>query len=87
MSALDRLEEAASIIIFDKLAEKFLNIASALQFHESILDSLRVENNPVEGSKAALKAWLSGKSPLSPTWQALLENTSRHRHGRARSRD
>lgn len=73
MSALDRLEKVANIPIFNKLAPKFLKMASGLHFHESCLDSLRTENNPVEGSKMMMKAWLSGESSLPPTWQKLLE--------------
>jgi len=73
MSALDRLEKVAGIIIFNKLAPKFLEIASALHFHESTVDSLTVESNPAEGLKAMFEAWLSGYSPLPPTWQSLME--------------
>ena len=73
MSALDRLEKVAGIPVFNKLAPKFLKMASALHFHESCLDSLRTENNPVEGSKMMVKAWLSGESYLPPTWRKLLE--------------
>ena len=73
MSALDRLEKVAGIIIFKKLAPKFLEIASALHFHESTVDSLTVERNPVEGLKAMFEAWLSGYSPLPPTWESLME--------------
>ena len=73
MSALDRLEKVADISIFNKLAPSFLEVSSALHFNESTLDSLTKENNPVEGSKAMFKAWLSGKSPLPPTWKVLLE--------------
>ena len=73
MSALDRLEKVASISIFNKLAPSFLELASALDFDESTVDSLRQENNPVEGSKAMFKAWFSGKSSLPPTWKVLLE--------------
>ena len=73
MSALDRLEKVAGISIFDKLAPKFLEMASTLDFDESTLNSLRIENNPVEGSKDMMKAWLSGKSSLPSTWQVLLE--------------
>ena len=72
MSALDHLE-VAGISIFNKLAPKFLSLASALHFPVSISDNLTRENNPVEGSRAMMKAWLSGKSPLLPTWQVLLE--------------
>ena len=73
MSALDRLEKVAGIPVFNKLAPKFLKMASALHFHELCLDSLRTENNPVEGSKMMVKAWLSGESYLPPTWRKLLE--------------
>ena len=74
MSALDRLEKVADIPIFNKLAVKFLDMATALHFHESVLDDLRKENNSVEGSKAMFKAWLSGdKSLQPPTWQVLLK--------------
>ena len=73
MSALNRLERAAGIHIFNKLAPNFLNIASVLHFDEPTLDSLRIENNPVEGSKSMLKAWVLGKSSLPSTWQVLLE--------------
>ena len=72
MSALDRLENVAGIPVFNKLAPKFLKMASALHFHELCLDSLRTENNPVEGSKMMVKAWLSGESYLPPTWRKLL---------------
>ena len=72
MSALDHLE-VAGISIFNKLAPNFLSLASALHFPVSISDNLKRENNPVEGSRAMMKAWLSGKSPLPPTWQVLLE--------------
>ena len=73
MSALDRLEKVAGISIFNKLAPKFLEMASTLDFNESALNSFRQENNPVEGSKDMMKAWLSGKSSLPSTWQVLLE--------------
>ena len=73
MSALDRLEKVAGIIIFNKLAPKFLEIGSALHFHESTVDSLTVESNPAEGLKAMFEAWLSGYSPLPPTWLSLME--------------
>ena len=72
MSALDRLE-VAGISIFNTLAPKFLSMALGLHFPVSIFDNLRKENNPVEGSRAMMKAWLFGKSPLPPTWQVLLE--------------
>ena len=73
MSALDRLEKVAGISIFNKLAPSFLELALALDFDESTVDSLRQEKNPVEGSKAMFKAWFSGKSSLPPTWKVLLE--------------
>ena len=73
MSALDRLEKVAGIIIFKKLAPKFLEIATALHFHESTVDSLTLESNPVKGLKAVFEAWLSGYSPLPPTWESLIE--------------
>ena len=75
MSTLDRLEKTAGISVFKKLVPKFLSMASALCFDESTLDSLREENNPVEGVKEMVKAWLSGKNFLPPmsTWQVLLE--------------
>lgn len=73
MSALDRLEKVAGISIFNKLAPSFLELASALDFNESTVGSLRQENNPVEGSKAMMEAWLSGASSLPTTWQVLLE--------------
>ena len=75
MSTLDRLEKTAGISVFNKLVPKFLSMASALCFDESTLDSLREENNPVEGVKEMVKAWLSGKNFLPPmsTWQVLLE--------------
>ena len=72
MSALGRLE-VAGIPIFNKLAPKFLSMALGLNFPLSIFDNLRKENNPVEGSRAMMKAWVSGKSSLPPTWQVLLE--------------
>ena len=72
MSALDRLEEVAGIPIFNKLAPKFPIMVLVLDFHESLSDSLRMENNPVEGLKAMFKAWLLEKSSLPPTWQVLL---------------
>ena len=72
MSALARLE-VVGIPIFNKLVPKFLRIALALHLPASITDNLRKENNPVEKSKAMMKAWVSGKSSLPSTWQALLE--------------
>ena len=73
MSALDRLEKGASISIFNKLVSKLLEMATALHFDESILDTLSQENNPVERTKDVMKAWLSGESSLPSTWQVLLE--------------
>ena len=73
MSALDRLEKIAGIFIFNNLAPKFLNLASALDFQESTLSSLRRESRSIEGAKSMFREWLSGKSPLSPTWRVLLE--------------
>lgn len=75
MSTLDRLEKTASISIFKKLVPKFLSMASALCFDEPTLDGLRVENNPVEGVKEMMKAWLLGENfqPPMSTWQVLLE--------------
>ena len=73
ISALDRLENGAGITIFNKLAPKLLEMATALHFDESILDTLSQENNPVERTKDMMKAWLSGESSLPSTWQVLLE--------------
>ena len=73
MSALDRLEKVAGISIFNKLAPKFLEMASTLDIDEHTLGNLKIENNPVERSKGMMKAWLSGKSSLPSTWQVLLE--------------
>ena len=73
MSALDRLEKIAGISIFNKLAPKFLNMASALHFHESTLDNLRKGNSSVEGAKSMFRAWLSSKHSPPPTWKVLLE--------------
>ena len=73
MSSLDRLEKVVGISIFNKLARKLLEMASTLLFDESTLNNLGIENNPVEGSKDMMKAWLSGKSSLPSTWQVLLE--------------
>ena len=73
MSALDRLEKVAEISIFEKLAPNCIPMASALDFHESFVEQLRNENNPVEGSKLMLEAWISGASFLLTTWQLLLE--------------
>ena len=75
MSTFDRLEKTASISIYKKLVPKFLSMASALCFDEPTLDSLREENNPVEGVKEMMKAWLLGENfqPPMSTWQVLLE--------------
>ena len=73
MSALDRLEKVAGISIFNKLAPKFPEMGSTLDIDERTLGNLKIENNPVEGSKDMMKAWLSGKSSLPSTWQVLLE--------------
>ena len=73
MSALDYLEKVALIPIFNKLAEHLLEMAVELHFDESTLDDLRIENNPVDGSRVMMKAWLSNKSSPPPTWQVLLE--------------
>ena len=73
ISALDRLEKEASIPIFNKLVSKSLEMATALNFDESIFDTLRRENNPVERTKDMIKAWVSGESYLPSTWQVLLE--------------
>ena len=59
VSALDRLEAMACISIYTQLAPKYLALASTLHLNRSTLTSLRAENNPVEGSKAMFKAWLS----------------------------
>ena len=72
MSALGRLE-VAGIPIFNRLAPNVLSMALGLDFPLSIFDNLGKENNPVEGSRAMMKAWVSGKSSLPPTWQVLLE--------------
>ena len=72
MSALDRLERVACISIFNDLVPKFLEFASALDFDEPTVDSLR-ENNPIERAISMFRTWLSGKSSLPPTWQVLLE--------------
>ena len=73
MSALDRLEAMAGISIYTQLAPIYLTMAAALHLNRSTLTSLGAENNPVEGSKAMFKAWLSGKSSMPPTWKMLLE--------------
>ena len=67
MSALDRLEKVAGITIFEKLALNFITMTSKLDFPEPIVESLRKENNPVEGSKVMMEAWLSGASFLPTT--------------------
>ena len=73
MSALDRLELAAGISIYNQLAPKFLTIASALCLDDSALSTLsKSGNNPHKGLCDVLDRWLSGKSPLPPTWQVLL---------------
>ena len=73
MSALDRLEKIAGIFIFNNLAPKFLNMASALHFQESTLNNLKRESSSIEGAKSMFRAWLSGESSLPPTWEVLLE--------------
>ena len=73
MSALDRLEAMAGISIYTQLASEYLALAAALHLNHSTLTSLRAENNPVEGSKAMFKAWLSDESSMPPTWKMLLE--------------
>jgi len=60
--ALDRLELAAGISIHNRLASKFLAIASALCLDDPTLGSL----------SDVFDRWLSGKSSLPPTWQVLL---------------
>ena len=74
MSVFDRLEAIAGIFIYNQLAPEHLTMAEALKFDHSTFNKLKMENNPGEGSKVVLKAWLSGKSALSPTWKVLLEN-------------
>ena len=73
MSALDRLEALTGISIWNQIAPNYLTMAAALQLDHSILNNLRTENNPVDGSKAMFRAWLSGKSCVEPTWRSLLE--------------
>ena len=73
MSALDYLEKVALISIFNKLALQHLEMAPELHFDESTLDSITSENNPVEGSRLMMKAWLSSRSSPPPTWQVLLQ--------------
>ena len=73
MSAFDRLEAMAGISIYTQFAPIYLTMAAALHLNRSTLTSLGAENNPVEGSKAMFKAWLSGKSSMPPTWKMLLE--------------
>ena len=48
-------------------------MATALQLHPHILEKIKKENNHFEGLKHAIKAWLSGKSSLPPTWATLLK--------------
>ena len=72
MSALDYLDKVALIPIFNQLAQH-LEMTSELHFDESTLDIITRENNPVEGSKFMMKAWLSNRSSPCPTWQVLLE--------------
>ena len=73
MSAIERLKAVAGISIYNQLAPMFLRMAAALHLDPSTITDLKAENNPVEGSKAMCKAWLAGKSALSPTWKMLLE--------------
>ena len=73
MGALDYLKKVTGITIFNKLAPKLLEMASVLDFDEPTLESLRKENNPVEGVKFMFKAWLSGEISLPPTWRVLVE--------------
>ena len=73
MSALNRLDKVAGISIFNYLAPKFLTVAAALSLDKPTLENLsKMGNNPCEGSRALLKEWISGKSPLPPTWNVLL---------------
>ena len=72
MSALDYLEKVALIPIFNQLAQH-LEMTSELHFDAPTLDIIRRENNPVEGSKFMMKAWLSNRSSPPSTWQVLLE--------------
>ena len=67
MSALDRLEKVAGITIFERLAPNFIAMTSKLDFPEPTVESLRKENNTVEGSKGMMEAWLSGASFLPTT--------------------
>ena len=73
MSALDYLEKVALILIFNKLAQHLFKMAPELHFDESTLDRITSENNPVEGSRLMMEAWLSSKSSPPPTWQVLLQ--------------
>ena len=82
MSVFDRLEAVAGISIYSQLAPKYLTMAAALKFDHSTFSNLRMENNPVEGSKVVFKAWLSGKSALPPTWKMLLEKLHAIQMGR-----
>ena len=73
MSVLNRLDKVAGISIFNHLAPKFLTMAAALSLDKPTFENLkRMGNNPCEGSRAMLKEWISGKSPLPPTWNVLL---------------
>ena len=73
MSSLDRLEKVAGIDIFSEIDEELLEMALALDLDKSTRDALSKKNGMEEGSKAMMEAWLSGESPLSPTWQVLLQ--------------
>ena len=73
MSSLDRLEKVAGVAIFSELDEELPEMASVLDLCESTRDTLSKENGMEEGSKTMMEAWLSGESPLSPTWQVLLK--------------
>ena len=73
MSGLNRLDKVAGISIFNYLSPKFLTVAAALSLDKPTLENLSMMgNNPCEGSRAMLKEWISGKSPLPPTWNVLL---------------
>ena len=88
MGALDRLEKVAGIPIFEMLAPKLLEMASTLDFHDSIVGNIRNENSPVDGTKAMFKAWLSDESSLPPSWQVhAAGDTSSYQDGRASSRN
>ena len=73
MSSLDRLEKVVGIDIFSEIDEELLEMALALDLGKSTRDTLSKKIGMEEGSKAMMEAWLSGESPLSPTWQVLLE--------------